>query len=796
MHTPTFPQKSSSSWLSWRGLFSLLALVINGFSTHLVWAQNPSFYNEAVSFAAQPTGSASTAVTYTGRYLPGDTPYNLYTLLGTAATAPARAIPSLGTYDVAGNSKLVFTGGSLVCDPPLNKKNQPLGTINSVSLVYRVYLANSTVIPEYSPLQLLTNSTYNSPNGNDSDGAALYSQTANVDLLTGLLGGGDYIFELTYKIVVTPNGSTVPETYVDPSSASYQASFRVTPPPVTPTGGTTIWQSTGSTDWSIATNWSNGVPTATSNAIIPSKDNNSALVYPVLNNVNTPYAVKNLTLQGNTSSSAGQLTINAATLTVYGDLQQISGGINAATIGTRTGAGVRNANLNSTIIFAGDNQIITGNLIVADVIIAGSGIKSVINVLNPLNTITFQPSSTASGVILQSAAQDLNTGVVNTVFDTTGNSYILLDPAASIGDNNINGITSYGETTVSYIKGVSRASRTLSRGNLEKFGNIGLELTPNHTPGNIIVYRVVGDPLKGPVKDTNPAPIKRQYKITGDDDSGSAATASSSLNVIFHYLPSSAGNNELNGIEEGNLVMFRTVTNGVPYTQIDGTLDVTNHIVTATIPSLTNFTLTLGDKTNPLTTTPLPVVLTAFDAARSGLNAQLIWATASEKNNAGFEVQVSADGSTFRKLTFVASKNGNSNASQNYTYIDTEANKAGIRYYRLRQVDIDGTEDFSPVRAVSFSALSEGLATALSAYPNPYSTSDVVKLSVQTTTVGTAHLHISDLIGREVANQTFTTVNGVTEIALDRAANLNAGTYMARVTLASGEVKTVRIQKR
>src|SRR5205823_821450 len=114
--------------------------------------------------------------------------------------------------------------------------------------------------------------------------------------------------------------------------------------------------------------------------------------------------------------------------------------------------------------------------------------------------------------------------------------------------------------------------------------------------------------------------------------------------------------------------------NGAPYTQLDGVLDVTNHIVTATISSLTSFTLTLGDKTNPLTPTPLPVVLTAFNAVQSGLNTRVTWLTASEKNSAGFEVQVSTDGSYFRKLAFIDSQNGNSNNFQNYSYLDTEVN--------------------------------------------------------------------------------------------------------------------------
>jgi hypothetical protein len=84
---------------------------------------------------------------------------------------------------------------------------------------------------------------------------------------------------------------------------------------------------------------------------------------------------------------------------------------------------------------------------------------------------------------------------------------------------------------------------------------------------------------------------------------------------------------------------------------------------------------------------------------------------------------------------------------------------------------------------------------AFSAHPNPYNANDAVKLSLGTSSVGTASLRVSDLMGRVVANQTFTTVNGTTEVALDQAAKLSAGTYLVQVVLASGETKTVRIQK-
>jgi hypothetical protein len=442
-------------------------------------------------------------------------------------------------------------------------------------------------------------------------------------------------------------------------------------------------------------------------------------------------------------------------------------------------AGVLDGANNSTLVLAGADQVITGNLLVSDIIVAGSGIKSVINQLTPTNILAFQPTSASAGVIVQSAAQDVSSGNVNTVFDTTGNSYIQL-----VSSSSISLVAGQSETTTSYIKGVTRADRQVTASVQNTFGNIGLDITANHTPGNIVVYRVVGDALSGPVG-TTAVPIKRQYKVVGDDNSATNVFANSAINVVFHYLDSA---DELNTIQESNLIMYRTVTNGVPYTGIPSTLDVNANTASAQgINSLPNFTLTLGDKTNPL-----PVTLVSFSATRVGENAKLVWATASEKNNRGFEVQVSADGKAFRTLGFVASQGSNSNTKLDYAYTDTEAGKAGVRYYRLHQIDLDGTASYSPVRAVSFDG--SALATELSIYPNP-ATGDDTRLLIQTSEVGNARLRITDLMGRTLIDQTVATANGSTETKLAALTNAKAGTYLAQLTLPSGSVKTIKVQK-
>lgn len=765
MQTRTFFRQS---WLArpvWGHIVALLFLA-GLFSSYEANAQ--TFFDDAITLTQQPTGSTVQSASYAGKRT--DAPYNSYPRLGNANSTPAVATPNIGTYDLNGTSQLTLNTASLIISAATRA-----ASYNSVQLLYRVYLAGTTPVPSFTQSAPLTQT------GTDSYGDPIYQNTTDfaINLLSGLTSGGTYNVEVRFQIALSDG-----TTQADPDGA-YSLAFNVTPPPVTPAGGTTTWQGasrgpngstlTSDTDWTNTANWTNGVPNATSNAIIPAKTN-STIVYPFLNDPTYNYAVNNLTLQGNSGSTAAQLVINIATLSIFGNLTQPGGGL-AGNITNVNGA--TNSMQNSTIIFAGGNQIITGQLLVSDIIIAGSGVKSVINTLIPSNIIAFRPTSVTNGVVVQSAAQDLSSGTVTTVFDTTGNSYISL-----VSSSIISLLPGEAETNTSYIKGVTRADRSLTAGIQNKFGNIGLDLTANHTPGNLFVYRVLGDPLSGPVSSTA-VPIKRYFKIIGDDDSRSTVTAGSTIDIIIHYLNSV---DELNGIAENNLAMFRSEVNGAPYTALGGTLNTVNETVTRPgVPSLSTSFLTLGDKTNPL-----PVSLTAFTATRSNQNVLLTWTTATEQNNAGFEVQVSTNGTAFRKLAFLASKGPNSTQALTYSYTDNEAGKTGNLYYRLRQLDVTGEETFSPVRVVSF----DGAATAvaLSAYPNPFA--DKVAFNLDATTLGTngvAHVQLLDMAGRIVREQNLAVQDA--SLALDNLTALRSGLYMARITLPDGSTKTLRIQK-
>ncbi|MBO2011860.1 T9SS type A sorting domain-containing protein [Hymenobacter negativus] len=119
------------------------------------------------------------------------------------------------------------------------------------------------------------------------------------------------------------------------------------------------------------------------------------------------------------------------------------------------------------------------------------------------------------------------------------------------------------------------------------------------------------------------------------------------------------------------------------------------------------------DRVSPLRSfQPLPVELAAFTAARTGPAAvRLTWATASERDNASFGIEASADGASFRHLGFVAGA-GSLASAHTYSFADATA---AATYYRLAQTDADGRVTYSPVRFVPSGATTSQLVLV----PNP-----------------------------------------------------------------------------
>jgi hypothetical protein len=163
---------------------------------------------------------------------------------------------------------------------------------------------------------------------------------------------------------------------------------------------------------------------------------------------------------------------------------------------------------------------------------------------------------------------------------------------------------------------------------------------------------------------------------------------------------------------------------------------------------------------------PLPVELISFSAARDGRVVNLDWITASEFNNDYFEVLKSTDGQQWETLARVAGS-GTTTLSNSYSYQDNTIQNVQIVYYRLRQVDFDGTSTFSDIEAVEVGPIHFTLA------PNPAQTFTSLH---STTKINSAEVQISDLTGRVIPSESIVQQAGE-HVILINTSQLNQGVY-------------------
>jgi hypothetical protein len=270
-----------------------------------------------------------------------------------------------------------------------------------------------------------------------------------------------------------------------------------------------------------------------------------------------------------------------------------------------------------------------------------------------------------------------------------------------------------------------------------------LDMLLGNKAGNIVLYTQAA---------ANSATFTSLGTLTTD------GTTPISMNTVGGYAAPAI--TDING--DGLLDLF--VGNG------NGTVHRFQQERSATAPALL-----AGALANP---TPLPVVLTAFTGQTTAAGNVLRWATASEANNDHFELERSTNGQDFVQIGRTA---GAGSTDLTHTYQFTDAAQPITSYYRLRQVDFDGTFSYSPVVALAAgSAASAGQATA---YPSLFA-ENLYVAGAAGTEATPATVALYSAAGQPVYSQPLTL--SAAPQALPSLPVLAPGLYIMRLTTAAG----------
>lgn len=190
-----------------------------------------------------------------------------------------------------------------------------------------------------------------------------------------------------------------------------------------------------------------------------------------------------------------------------------------------------------------------------------------------------------------------------------------------------------------------------------------------------------------------------------------------------------------------------------------------------------NLRFTIG--TINVTQTPLPIELLYFEAkAIENNKVELNWQTASEIDNDYFVIERSKNTSRWEKLTTIEGANNSTNLIE-YTTID-DLPFSGVSYYRLKQVDLNGTVTYSKTRVVAMNTFN---TSELNIYPNPTSQS--------ITLIGSQEelefISVFNLLGQDVTNQITVKRINKNKILIDFL-SLEDGMYLVRTKTKSSKV--------
>ena len=245
----------------------------------------------------------------------------------------------------------------------------------------------------------------------------------------------------------------------------------------------------------------------------------------------------------------------------------------------------------------------------------------------------------------------------------------------------------------------------------------------------------------------------------------------SSTGTLLNTLTGVSGPRSVYQLPNGNFI----TTNSAGVHEVDGT---SGTLIRTIISGVSAQFVSLYDYNT------IPVELTSFTANVVGSSVELNWTTATELNNSGFEIERSEDNVSFEKIGFVPGF-GTTTETKSYTYSDQSVN-SGTYYYRLKQIDFDGSFDYSGVVEVDVTLPS--VFALEQNYPNPFNPSTSIQFSLPVDAQVT--IGVYNLVGEKVAEVASGNFAAGSHKVTFNASTLTSGIYFYQLDATGNDGKT------
>jgi len=584
---------------------------------------------------------------------------------------------------------------------------------------------------------------------------------------------------------------------------------------------TTDWTGAMNTAWSNPLNWTAGVPTASVDAVIdptyytgsndPTLDATGLVANSLTINGSATLngaSSTDLTVSG-ILTGTGTLAAGASTITISGDMvvDVFNAGTSSIVLNGSSTQSIDaytfyNLEVDNSSVSLASTEVIEGDLTGSADLAGGSG--GSLTVYGNMSVSSYS-ASTSTVYLLGSSNQNISQAYTfyNLTLDNSAgatltggnlsiaNNLTLTAGILALGTNDLiitptTGGLSGTFSASNYIEtnssGILRMSAT-SGGAIYPVGDDYNPITIADAGAHVFdvgVSDAVTDGNNNPVTDWS---VNRTWTVTSPSSATITVTTQwtepTDLTSGGHYDNTDA------------FIAYRDVSNTFTWTPMTSS-DISAQSNPYTLTSPSTISTTGGDiydfGVGLGSASALPVSLVSFTAQYQDNHVNLNWATASEQNNAYFDVERSLDATNWTSVGQVQG-HGTSDVYNNYVDVDNLQGviPSGTFYYRLKQVDFNGNFIYSMIRSVDISSS----PSAISAYPNP--TNNILNISWASNSEDNTILRLINTVGTTVYEQTVRGM-GIIQKQVDMT-GLADGVYYLQIMSANGGIINQAVNK-